>query len=307
MKPGEVKSTRKTASPRWRVGLSLSHLTLILVMAGCAGDRNKVEKNLMADRDNRRSSGVGEKYLIGFPDVLEIDVAGHPEHSGRLAVGADGQVTAPSGMNLRVEGRTRDDIARAVAELVDVSPGQVQVRVAEYRSQYLYLMGQVVGWQRTIPYQGQETVLDVLQRVGGITPGAAPGDVYVVRSHLADSQRPEVFRVDLDDIVMKKDQGTNLRVMPFDQIHVGETRQARLMKCFPPWMQPLFHAACGSRPSTPDGKGVANRSEQRAAGDNPPFLRPRRLSRITNPSTAPDVPRPVVTSVPPPQPVDLAQ
>lgn len=281
MKPGEDKSTRITACPRCCVGLWLSHFTLMLLLAGCASDRNKVEKNLMADRDSQRSHGVGENYLVGFPDVLEIEIADHPDHSGRLPVAADGRITTPSGMSMRAEGRTRDDIARSVAEAVGASPANVRVSVAEYRSQHLYLMGQVVGWQRAIPYQGQETVLDVLQRVGGITPGAAPEDVYVVRSHLAENQRPEVFRVDLDAIVMKKDQSTNLRLMPFDQIHVGETRQARFIKCFPPWLQPLFYAACGSRPCTPDGKGVSNRLDQRLAGETPPpFVTPRLFPRV---------------------------
>ena len=45
-------------------------------------------------------------------------------------------------------------------------------------------------------------MLDLLQRVGGIAPGAAPQDVYVVRSHLGEG-RPEVFHVDLDAIVLR--------------------------------------------------------------------------------------------------------
>jgi len=112
----------------------------------------------------------------------------------------------------------------------------------------------VTGWQRTIPYQGQETVMDVLQRVGGITAGAAPEDVFVVRAHVADGQKPEVFHVDLNAIVIKHDQHTNIRVLPYDQIYVGQSRQSKVLRCVPPWLKPVFLAAWGplqSRPDTP--------------------------------------------------------
>jgi protein involved in polysaccharide export with SLBB domain len=243
---------------------------LALMASGCAADRNHVEKNLMGDRDRQRNDGVVEHYLVGFPDVLEIEVAEHHEFSGKATVGADGRVFLRNGQNIRAEGHTVSEIARALAELTGVPATSIRVRVAEHHSQQLFLMGEVVGWQRNVPYQGQETVLDVLQRVGGITPGAAPDDVYVVRSHLVDGQRPEVFHVDLDAIVMKRDAGTNIRVMPFDQIHVGESREARFIKCFPRWFRPLCHALCGTRRSTKDGKGISRRGEARSHPTAPP-------------------------------------
>src|SRR5262249_38407607 len=79
------------------------------------------------------------------------------------------------------------------------------------------------------------------------TPGAEPDDVYVVRPHIADGQRPEVFHVNLAGIVMKRDFKTNLRLQPDDQIFVGETRQSRLEKCIPPVLRPLFQLICGTR------------------------------------------------------------
>jgi len=224
----------------------------------------------MANRDQQRRDGVNEYYLVGFPDVLEIEVAGRDEFCGKAAVGADGRVFLRNGQGIRVEGHTVAEITRDLAERTGMSASDIRVRVVEHQSQQIFLMGEVVGWQRTIAYQGQETVLDVLQRVGGITPGAAPNDVYVVRSHLVDGQRPEVFRVDLDAIVLKRDTSTNIRVMPFDQIHVGESREARFIKCFPRWFQPMCRALCGTRRATKDGKGIAKRGEARSQASAPP-------------------------------------
>src|SRR5438552_3184507 len=128
-----------------------------------------------------------------------------------------------------------------------LSPEGVRVRLADFKSQQIYLFGPGAGVQRTVAYQGPETVLDLLQRTGGIAPGAAPGEVYVVRSHVADGKPPEVFHIQLQAIVRSQDERTNLRLQPFDQLHIGESRRSSLVKCFPRWLQPMYESMCGLR------------------------------------------------------------
>jgi protein involved in polysaccharide export with SLBB domain len=91
-------------------------------------------------------------------------------------------------------------------------------------------------------------VLDLLQRVGGITPGAEPRDVYVVRPHLGDNQRPEAFHVDLHAIVLRHDHKTNIRLLPFDQVYVGQTRKAQIEQAIPPWMRGAYQAIWRASP-----------------------------------------------------------
>ena len=203
----------------------------------------------MADKfTTTRNEGVVEHYLISCPDVIEFAVAGRPHFSGKFTVGLDGRINLGEYGKPRVEGHTIPDLTQLIAELTGTRPEDVRIRVADFNSQHLFLFGQVIGWQRTVPYRGQETVVDLLQRVGGITQGAAPEDVHVVRPHLGDGQRPEVFHVDLAAIVMKHDFRTNLRLLPSDQVYVGETRQARIEKCIPPWFRPLYQTLWGTRP-----------------------------------------------------------
>lgn len=216
-------------------------LFLACHLTGCIGERAHVERNLMADQHNpKRSEGVADHYRVQCPDVLDLRVAFRPELSQRYPVSADGCIDLGEYGRLRVEGKTPPVIARLVAEEVGQSPPDVRVQVVEFRSQHLLVFGQVVGWQQAIPYQGQETVLDLLQRVGGITPGAEPRDVYVVRTRLHEGERPELFKIDLDAIVLKKDMSTNLRLLPFDQIYVGETRKSRVERNIPPLLRPII-------------------------------------------------------------------
>jgi hypothetical protein len=88
-------------------------------------------------------------------------------------------------------------------------------------------------------------VIDLLQRTGGITPGAAPNEAYVIRARVADEQPPEVFHIHLSRILLDSDQRTNIRIQPFDRVFVGETRRASLQKCIPPWLRPYYEAVCG--------------------------------------------------------------
>jgi protein involved in polysaccharide export with SLBB domain len=138
-----------------------------------------------------------------------------------------------------------------------VAPEHVHVEVAEYKSQHLYVFGEVAGLQRAVPYRGPETVLDLLHRVGGLTPGAALRDIQVIRPHVADGKRPEIFRIDLPAIVLRHDPETNVILEPFDQIYIGQSRRSCLCDCLPPWLRPAYQRACGLKPGVrSQGSGV---------------------------------------------------
>jgi protein involved in polysaccharide export with SLBB domain len=221
----------------------------VIVLAGCCSNKATVEQNLMSCHGHYQpGAGVAESYVVVCPDVLDLVVANHPELSGLHPIGVDGRLDLEPLGRPRVEGQTVHEIALELADLTGLPPSKVTVEVADYYGQCIYLFGEVMGSQRAVPYHGQETVLDLLQRTGGITSGAAPEEVYVVRTHVSDGQRPEVFHVDLEAIVLKHDDKTNLRLQPFDQVHVGATRRAGLQKCVPPWLRPCYQRVCGWLP-----------------------------------------------------------
>jgi protein involved in polysaccharide export with SLBB domain len=243
---------------------------LALCLPGCIFHRNSVDHALRADQGGGlRNQGVAENYTLACPDVVDIAVAGRPDATGSRAIGPDGRIDLGRdglGDAVRVEGQTPVEAATYVAKQLHVPPSQVHLRVAQFKSKLIYLSGEGTGVPRVVPYQGQETVLDLLRRVGGIGPDAAVGEVYVVRPHIAEGNRPEVFHVDLQGIVMKKDQHTNLRLQPFDQVYVGESRQGKLDKCLPPCLRPFHRALCGL--------GGLDGLEPRQ-GANPPILPPK--------------------------------
>jgi polysaccharide export outer membrane protein len=201
---------------------------------------------MMADRPLKPPNAeVTDPYRLGCPDEFDLIVGDRPSLTGRRKVGPDGRVDLGSLGRVRVEGKTSAEAAAAIANQIDVSTTAVRVVVQAYRSQKVYLLGEVQGLQRSVPYQGPERVVELLQRVGGLTGGAELGNVYLIRSHVTDGKSPEVFRVDVPAIVMKHDQSTNYIVEPFDEISVGERFSSNFSRSLPPWLLPAYQTIFG--------------------------------------------------------------
>lgn len=226
---------------------------ILALTAGCAVHRSQLEQALQGDHNPAaHAPRAALAYEIHCPDVLEVQVAGRPQLCGLHPLRPDGCVSLGFAEGLSIDGMTPLQAAQAIADQLGLSPNQVQVRVHGYNSQVLYLFGEVRGMQRAVPYQGPETLVDLLQRVGGLNPGASVGNIQVVRAHVADGKSPEVFQVDLDGILLQRDQQSNIRLEPFDQIYVGESSRSRLSSCFPPWLRPFYETVCGLRHATPE-------------------------------------------------------
>jgi protein involved in polysaccharide export with SLBB domain len=188
-------------------------------------------------------TSVEDGYVVHCPDVLDVAVPGHPEWSGYRVVNADGRIALSDHVFCRIEGKTPPEIG-AIMEKLTASSG-AEVHVAQYQSQKLYLYSDVPGLQRAVPYQGPETIVDLLQRVGGISSRCAPNEIQVVRAHVADGRPTEVFKVDLAAILLKHDLRTNIQLQSFDQVFIGQSRQSAVLSCCPPWLQPLYKVLCG--------------------------------------------------------------
>jgi protein involved in polysaccharide export with SLBB domain len=200
-----------------------------------------MDRALLADRNPAsHRTDLMSHYVVRCPDVVSIHVDGRPACSGDRTIEPDGRVHIDEKTALRIDGMTAPEAARSVADLLRVEPMRVTVNVTEYRSQHLYVFGEANGLEQAVAYRGPETVLDLLQRVGGITTGAAPRDVQVVRSHVADGKAPEVFQVDLADIVLGREQRTNITLQPYDKVYIGQTQRCKLSKCLPPWARSMF-------------------------------------------------------------------
>jgi polysaccharide export outer membrane protein len=205
---------------------------------GCVTARPRVEAALQATAaPTAWAASPARAYTLACPDRVDLSVAGWPEPTLTAAVKPDGTITLPGLGRVRLEGMTTDEAAEAVAEAAGVPGPGVRVRVAAYNSRKVFVCGPGAGVERAVPYQGPDTVVELLRRAGGLTPAAALNEIHVVRANVAAGRRPEVFPVDLEAILVRGDGRTNVRVQPYDQIYIGATRRADYARSLPAWMR----------------------------------------------------------------------
>jgi protein involved in polysaccharide export with SLBB domain len=215
----------------------------LLTLAGCANPR--LQRALLSDHTPAsHERHLTEHYPVQTPDLLLVQVQGNPSWQHNYRINADGRIEVEHLLPLRVDGLTTPEVAAALAAQLALPSSAVEVRVASYDSRQLFLHGEEGRLERAVPWIGPETVVDFLQRIGGLSPGCS-GDVQVIRSHIADGQAPEIFPVDLEAILLRHDQHTNIRLEPFDQVHVCQSSRSTFSHCLPHWFRPFFDDLVG--------------------------------------------------------------
>lgn len=150
-------------------------------------------------------------YVVGSNDVLAITVYNQPQLSGKFAVEADGTFAFPllgrvaaGGLSIRaVEDKVRQGLAAGF-----LADPQVSVTVDQYRSQQIFVMGEV-RQPGSLQFTGSMTLMEALARAGSTTERAGMEAVIVRAStntlgapSAANPNAPSVdtIRVNLQDL-----------------------------------------------------------------------------------------------------------
>jgi polysaccharide export outer membrane protein len=126
---------------------------------------------------------VSPEYTLGPGDILDVTVFGNEDLSRTATVQTNGAITVPLLGEVAVAGLSIDEVKGRLQELYGrdylVNP-QVEVRVREYVSQSVIVVGEVVTPGKK-PLKGSTRLIDALVEAGGFKPSAS-GEVVVTRS-----------------------------------------------------------------------------------------------------------------------------
>jgi len=145
-----------------------------------------------------------ESYIIGAQDQLSITVFEEPELTGKYRVDNDGYFSFPLLARVRAAGRT---LAELQSELTSrLSDGylrnpQVRVEVDQYKSQSVFVSGEVRAPGKIVMTGGSLTLLEALAQAG--SPTTAASNVITVTRRAdptAPGAEPVTIRVNRRDL-----------------------------------------------------------------------------------------------------------
>lgn len=194
----------------------LGVLALVL-LASCGQKQLRVREYELATNVPNPAKPPEEFYQIGAGDTLGILLWKEPGLSGSVRVRPDGYVTLPLINEVQVVGLTPVQLRKLLEDKYKefVTSPFVSIRVENIMSAEILLLGQVTK-PGAYPLNGNETVLQLLTRAGGLTPFADRNDIKVQRR---DGNRVTEFVVDYDAIIAG-DLKQDILLRPSDRIIV---------------------------------------------------------------------------------------
>ena len=162
------------------------------------------------------------EYVLGPGDKLEIFVFRRDEMKEEATVSPTGKISYYLIGDLQAGGSTRfqlrDTIAARLAKFI--KKPEVVVRITEYRSHKIYLLGQVKNpgvYTMTTDF----SLLEAISAAGGTTPNANLGGAYVVRDG-------KILLVNFVKLIEQGNMEENIPLSPEDVIYIADSRDQRV-------------------------------------------------------------------------------
>ncbi|MGE4094768.1 MAG: polysaccharide biosynthesis/export family protein [Candidatus Binatia bacterium] len=200
-----------------RFGRILLFVTCYLVIYGCSTKDLRESQVALAPNVPDPSAPTPESYVVGPGDALKVVVWKEPSLSGPVTVRPDGFVTLPLVNEVQVAGLSTGDLRETLQQRFReyVTDAYVTVTVEKISSSEVFLIGEVTK-PGAYPLMGNDTLLQLLTRAGGLSPFADRDSIDIVRR---EGDQLKKFVVDYDAI-LEGDLKQDILLRPGDRIIV---------------------------------------------------------------------------------------
>jgi protein involved in polysaccharide export with SLBB domain len=160
-----------------------------------------------------------------------LQSAGAQQVTGQHLVGPDGRVNLGTYGSVFVAGMTLEEVRAAVEKQLGtkLEAPEVFVDVLAYNSKVYYVVTQGGGFGDNVsrlPITGNETVLDAVANLGGISQFSST-DLWIARPAPNGVGCEQVLPIDWEDITRGASTATNYQLMPGDRLFIAERKFTR--------------------------------------------------------------------------------
>ena len=153
--------------------------------------------------EERKAPSISASYRIGAQDQLSITVAEEPELTGKFRVDNDGSFIFPYLGRVTAAGKTLAELQSTLTH--DLANGylknpQVRVEVDQYKSQSVFVSGEVRSPGKITMAGSTMTLLEALGQAGSPTPTASTEIVITRRGGAGPTAPAEEIRVNRREV-----------------------------------------------------------------------------------------------------------
>ena len=161
-----------------------------------------------------------------------IQTAGAQQITGQHLVGPDGRVNLGTYGSVYVAGMTLEDATEAIKKqlTLKLDDPEVFVDILAYNSKVYYVITQGGGLGDNVvraPITGNETVLDAVSVVGGISQQSST-ELWIARPAPNGVGCEQILPVSWEDITKGASTATNYQLLPGDRLFIAENKLVRV-------------------------------------------------------------------------------
>lgn len=204
--------TRRASRRRFGRQLLVVAVSPFVLPLACGGGSGRAQPKLAAPEAST---------TLGPGDVFEMQIVGEPNLPAEYQVASDGSVDFPYLHSVKVAGLEPHELAhlvrrRLMEEKILTDPSVV-IRVKEYRSKQVTVLGQVRN-PGSYPFQPGMTLVQAISIAGGLNSIAVRDAIRLTRITRGGTSRTVV--IDLDSI--NAGAAEDVPLQPSDRIYVSE-------------------------------------------------------------------------------------
>lgn len=177
-------------------------------------------QNLSMAKKLRTSSS--SEYILGPEDTVEISVFRHDDMKMESTISSTGRISYYLVGDIQAAGLTRfqlrDKIEKELARFI--KHPQVIVRITEFRSHKIFVLGQVNS-PGVYRMKNDFTLVEAISAAGGIGPDAHLDGAYVVR-------HGKVLLVNFFELIVKGNTEENIPLLPDDVVYIPDNKDQKV-------------------------------------------------------------------------------